>query len=89
VHHVLMELRAELQLQERGSVEQHTDVQEVNAEVLDVADEGDRQIVSVRFTGRIVEEQDGPANAFNEVWHLVKPHDDSRTWAIAGIEQMN
>lgn len=77
-----------LQLQERGSAPQHTDVQEVNAEVLDVADDGQQQIVSVRFTGRIVEEQDGPANAFDEVWHLVKPHDDSRSWAIAGIEQM-
>lgn len=76
-----------LQLQERGSAPQHTDVQEVNAEVLDVADDGQQQIVSVRFTGRIVEEQDGPANAFDEVWHLVKPHDDSRGWAIAGIQQ--
>jgi predicted lipid-binding transport protein (Tim44 family) len=77
-----------LQLQERGSAAQHTDVQEVHAEVLDVADDGQQQIVSVRFTGRIVEEQDGPAADFDEVWHLVKPHDDSRSWAIAGIEQM-
>jgi predicted lipid-binding transport protein (Tim44 family) len=77
-----------LQLQERGSAPQHTDVQEVHAEVLDVADDGQQQIVSVRFTGRIVEEQDGPAADFDEVWHLVKPHDDSRSWAIAGIEQM-
>lgn len=77
-----------LQLQERGSATQHTDVQEVHAEVLDVADDGQQQIVSVRFTGRIVEEQDGPAADFDEVWHLVKPHDDSRSWAIAGIEQM-
>ena len=22
---------------------------------------------------------------FHEVWHLVKPHDGSREWAIAGI----
>lgn len=77
-----------LQLQERGSAPQHTDVQRVDAEVLDVADDSHQQIVSVRFTGRIVEEQDGPAVDFDEVWHLVKPHDDSRSWAIAGIEQM-
>ena len=25
----------------------------------------------------------------DEVWHLVKPHDDSRNWAIAGIEQLS
>ncbi|KPF51082.1 preprotein translocase subunit Tim44 [beta proteobacterium AAP51] len=74
---------------ERGSEAQHTDVQQVEAEVLDVANEADRQIVSVRFHGRVVEEKGADAVDFNEVWHLVKPHDDSRSWAIAGIEQMN
>ena len=74
---------------ERGSLAQHTDVQQVEAEVLDVANEADRQIVSVRFNGQAVEEKGSAPVAFNEVWHLVKPHDDSRSWAIAGIEQMS
>ena len=74
---------------ERGSATQHTDVQQVEAEVLDVANEADRQIVSVRFHGQAVEEKGSAPVAFNEVWHLVKPHDDSRSWAIAGIEQMS
>jgi predicted lipid-binding transport protein (Tim44 family) len=74
---------------ERGNEAQHTDVQQVEAEVLDVANEADRQIVSVRFHGQAVEEKGGAPLAFNEVWHLVKPHDDSRSWAIAGIEQMS
>ena len=73
---------------ERGSDAQHTDVQQVEAVVLDVANEVDRQIVSVRFHGRTVEEHGGAPVGFNEIWHLVKPHDDSRSWAIAGIEQM-
>ena len=73
---------------ERGSDTQHTDVQKVEAEVLDVANEAERQIVSVRFHGQAVEEKGGAPVAFNETWHLVKPHDDSRSWAIAGIEQM-
>lgn len=73
---------------ERGNEAQHTDVQQVEAVVLDVANEADRQIVSVRFHGQAVEEKGGAPVAFNEVWHLVKPHDDSRSWAIAGIEQM-
>lgn len=76
-----------LDLQERGGVAQRTDVVKVDAEVLDVAEEGDRQVVSVRFHGLIREEQDGVANDFDEVWHLVKPRDDSRSWAIAGIQQ--
>ncbi len=76
-----------LDLQERGSSEQHTDVVQVDAEVLDFAAEADRQVVSVRFHGLIKEEAAGPTNAFDEVWHLVKPNDDSREWAIAGIQQ--
>lgn len=74
---------------ERGASENHTDVQRVEAEVLDVTNEDDRQIVSVRFHGDIVEERGGQPQAFNEVWHLVKPHGDGGQWAIAGIEQLN
>lgn len=78
-----------LDIQERGDTPQHTDVTRVDTEVLDVVNEADRQIVSVRFHGEVVEEKGAAPTAFNEVWHLVKPHDDSRPWAIAGIEQLN
>jgi predicted lipid-binding transport protein (Tim44 family) len=78
-----------LDIQERGNTPQTTDGVKVEAEVLDVANEADRQIVSVRFHGQVIEEKGAAATAFNEVWHLVKPHDDSRSWAIAGIEQLN
>lgn len=83
------ELYAELRLeiQERGTAAQHTDVLKIDAEVLDVSDEADRQIVSVRFRGQVVEVKGAAPSDVNEVWHLVKPLDDSRTWAIAGIEQ--
>lgn len=76
-----------LDLQERGPSGQTTDVLKVDADVLDVTHEAERQVVSVRFHGEMVEEKGAAASAFNEIWHLVKPHDDSRTWAIAGIEQ--
>lgn len=75
-------------LQERGPAAQATDVLKVDAKVLDIANEADRQIVSVRFQGQVVEEKGAAPVDFNEVWHLVKPHDGSREWAIAGIEQM-
>jgi predicted lipid-binding transport protein (Tim44 family) len=77
-----------LDIQERGDKPQSTDVVKVDAEVLDVVNEADRQIVSVRFHGQVVEEKGGAPAAFNEVWHLVKPHDDSQAWAIAGIEPL-
>ena len=55
--------------------------------MVDFAAEPDRQVVSVRFHGLIKEDTDGAANPFDEVWHLVKPTDGSREWAIAGIQQ--
>jgi predicted lipid-binding transport protein (Tim44 family) len=77
-----------LDLQDRSSTAvQHTDVVRVDAEVADFSDEAERQVVSVRFHGLIREEEGGEASAFNEIWHLVKPLDGSREWAIAGIQQ--
>ena len=77
-----------LDLQDRAGKPQQTDVVHVDAEVLDVAAEADRQIVSVRFHGLIREEKDAVAAPFDEVWHLVRPIDGSHEWAIAGIQQM-
>ncbi|MDO8418729.1 MAG: Tim44-like domain-containing protein [Rubrivivax sp.] len=78
---------ARLEIQERGPAAQHTDVVRVDADVLDVANEDERQVVSVRFHGQVVEAAGAAPVDFDEIWHLVKPHDDSRNWAIAGIEQ--
>ena len=75
-----------LDLQERGAAAQQTDVVTLDAELLDFAQESERQIVSVRFHGLIREEAHLPAAPFDEVWHLVRPLDGSRSWAIAGIQ---
>jgi len=75
-------------LQDRAGANQTTDVVRIDAEVLDVETEGASQVVSVRFHGLIREEKDGIAAPFDEVWHLVKPLDGSREWAIAGVQQM-
>jgi len=76
-----------LDLQDRRETAQQTDVVKLDAQVIDFAEEGDRQIVSVRFHGLVREEQSAAAVPFDEVWHLVKPADGSREWAIAGIAQ--
>jgi predicted lipid-binding transport protein (Tim44 family) len=78
-----------LDLQDRGGKPQSTDVVKVETEVLDVANEADRQIVSVRFHGEVIEEKGAAPVPFNEVWHLVKGHDEHASWAIAGIEPLN
>jgi predicted lipid-binding transport protein (Tim44 family) len=86
---VAPELYAEIEMQfrERGSKAQETDVQQLDAEVLDVVSEGGNHIASVRFQGTLREDDAAPA-AFAEVWHLTKPIDGSRGWAIAGIQQV-
>jgi predicted lipid-binding transport protein (Tim44 family) len=76
-----------LELQDRQGKAQQTDVVQLDAQVIDFVQEADRQIVSVRYHGLIREEQEAPATPFDEVWHLVKPVDGSREWAIAGIAQ--
>jgi predicted lipid-binding transport protein (Tim44 family) len=78
-----------LELQERGAAPNHTDVVQVDAEVLDVTEDAALRIVSVRFHGLIREDAGGAAHDFDEVWHLVKPHDDRGSWAIAGIQPLS
>lgn len=76
-----------MDLHDRGDAGQHTDVVKVEAQLIDFAQEAAQQIVSVRFTGLIKEDASADATPFDEVWHVVKPLDDSRSWAIAGIQQ--
>ena len=76
-----------LDLQDRGTAPQHTDVEKVEAQVVDYAVEDGKQIVSVRFQGLVREEAGVDAAAFDEVWHLVKPEGEAGAWAIAGIQQ--
>ena len=78
-----------MQLHERGDAVQKTDVDFIDAELLEVADEGDYSIASVRFTGQI-RENDGQAEHFDEVWHVQKDLRDAKSsWLLAGIQQVS
>lgn len=83
------EMAAEIQIQfqERNQQAQVTDVIHLDAELLDVTTEANRAMASVRFSGQLREEVNAMPEAFSEVWHLTKPLDGSRGWAIAGIQQ--
>lgn len=85
------EMFAELRLDidDRKGIPQETDVIGVEARLIEVVTEGNRNIASVRFCGTVREERGGAALPFDEVWNLVKPADGSRGWAVAGIQQMN
>ena len=78
-----------LQIQERGDAPQKTEIVSMNVNVLEVVNEGQRAIASVRYTGEIREEVGAPAEAFDEIWHVTKRLDDAKsTWLLAGIQQL-
>ena len=74
-----------LDLQDRGSAKQTTDVVQFDATVVETVREGNQDIVTVRYQGLIREEAEAGAQPFHELWHLVRPADGSADWAIAGI----
>ncbi len=84
------EMFAELKMDiaERGDAPQQTDVLEIDADVIEVVEEGNRYVVSVRFTALIREEDDVPAARVEEIWHLVKPRSGDTGWLLAGIQQV-
>src|SRR5688500_16540924 len=73
----------------RGAQSQQTDIEDLQAEIADVATEGDRHWVSVRFSGEAREAPGAAPARFAEVWNLVKPADGSSGWLLAGIQQMH
>lgn len=76
-----------MQMQERGNVAQQTDVLTINAELLEVANDGDYTIASVRFTGQLSENNNTPENV-DEIWHIQKyTKEENAAWLLAGIQQ--
>lgn len=72
---------------ERGDVPQQTEVFGLEAQVLDVAEDADRYIVSVRFTGSVRDQHGAVPEDLDEVWHLSKPRTGFGGWVVAGIQQ--
>ena len=83
------EMLAELKLDmaARDGATQETEVVKVEAKVIDVVDEGNRYIVSVRFTGMIRENKGAVPESFDETWHLVKGSAGNGGWILCGIQQ--
>jgi len=84
------EMFAELKLDmaARGGAAQETDVVSVEAKVIDVVEERDRYVVSVRFTGMIRENKGAMPESFDETWHLVKAREGKDGWVLCGIQQV-
>lgn len=78
-----------LQLSERGTATQETDVVNLDAEVIECAEENGQLIASVHFYGLIREDAVTGTTPFDEVWHLSKPANGQSGWVVAGIQQNN
>jgi predicted lipid-binding transport protein (Tim44 family) len=78
-----------LQIQERGASANHTDVVQLDADVLGMETVGNDHLVSVKFSGMIKESEQAPAEPFAEVWNLSKPMSGQGGWVLAGIQQLS
>jgi predicted lipid-binding transport protein (Tim44 family) len=80
----------ESQIQARGGQPQKVNVTTLDAELLEVATEGDLAVASVLFSGFIRESEEGLPEHFEEIWHVVKdPSDRKSSWLLAGIQQVH
>ena len=78
---------AQMQIMERGSEAQTTEVMTLNASLLGLVTEGSHDVGSVRFTGQIKSNGAVMAENFSEVWHFTKWRNHDNEWSLAGIQQ--
>jgi predicted lipid-binding transport protein (Tim44 family) len=64
-----------------------TEIDALDATVLDVVTEGDHHWASVHFTGQVREDGMVLPSRLDEIWNLAKPVDGSTGWLLAGIQQ--
>ncbi len=77
------------QIAKRGNDTQKTDIITLDAEVLEVAIEGNLASASVRFSGLIREAGGAPARPFYEIWNVRKSlSEPDSVWLLAGIQQV-
>ncbi len=76
------------EIAERGA-HTPTEVMRLDADVREVATEGDRHWATVHFSGLLREDGTVLPKEFEEIWTLSKPVDGSTGWLLAGIQQVN
>ncbi|MGE8161290.1 Tim44 domain-containing protein [Paraburkholderia sp. NPDC080076] len=81
--------RLKQDLEARGREPSHTDVPQLDAEVLGTESNADETLVSVRFYGQIREDDAQTAQPFQEIWNLVKQTQGDQAWRLAGIQQID
>lgn len=83
-----MFLEVKRDLDGRGSATNQTEVLKLDAEAIEVVQEGDVAWASVRFHGLVRENPEEPATSFDEVWNLRRDLAAKEGWLLAGIQQV-
>lgn len=76
----------QMQIQERSDAPNQTDVISINAELVDLDNQSNSMIASVRFSGLIREQQGAEPENIREIWHFAKDK-FSPKWLVTGIQQ--
>lgn len=66
-----------------------TQVLTLAADLLAVEEDQGEYLASVRFSGSLREERNGPVEDFEEVWNWLKPVQGNSGWLLSGIQQIN
>lgn len=78
-----------MDLSERGSSPNRTDVVQLDAELLGIEQDASGYLASVKFSGLLRESEGAAAEPFAEVWNLSKPLSGNGGWVLAGIQQIS
>jgi len=73
----------------RNGAPQKVEVVWLQADLLEVVNEGGFQWASVRYSGSLRDAPGATPEEFTEVWNLQKPADGSGGWVLAGIQQVS
>jgi len=65
------------------------DLVSLNAELVKIATQGNRNLASVRYSGMVRTAPGAAPVGFEEFWSLSKPLDSASGWLLAGIQRMN
>ncbi|MBI3150435.1 MAG: Tim44 domain-containing protein [Betaproteobacteria bacterium] len=84
-----MFLEVKRDLEERAGAGNQTEVLKLEAQIVEVVQEGEVAWASVRFSGLVRENPEDPASSFDEVWNLRKDLSAKEGWLLAGIQQLN
>ena len=84
---VFAEIKQQLQTK---SIDNHTEIMSLNAEILSARQSDNQQEVQVMFDANIHEQPESITSNVQELWHFIRPvHSGDSMWYVDGIQQVD